>query len=91
MPMSCDRCCSNGGSLGHAGQPPRPTTHDTNGTQILIADKGYYGAAFEADLAAQGVTLLCPARRGEAPRPGERFLKPLRQISESIFDPSSVP
>ncbi len=58
----------------------------THSTQILIADKGYYGAAFEADLAAAGVTLLRPARKGESPRPGERFFKPLRQIVESIFD-----
>ena len=58
----------------------------THSTQILIADKGYYGAAFEADLAAEGVTLLRPARKGESPRPGERFFKPLRQIVESIFD-----
>jgi len=57
-----------------------------HGTQILIADKGYYGAQFEADLAAAGITLLRPARKGEPPRHGERFFKPLRQTVESIFD-----
>lgn len=50
----------------------------------LIGDKNYYGAAFEADLTEQGVTLLRPTRQGEPPRPGGRFLKPLRQIIESV-------
>ncbi len=51
-----------------------------------IADKNYFGAAFEADIAASGITLLRPTRRGENPRPGEQFFKPLRQIIESIND-----
>jgi hypothetical protein len=51
-----------------------------------IGDKNYYGAAFEADVAGAGVDLLRPARKGEKPRPGERFFKPLRQIIESIND-----
>lgn len=55
-------------------------------TQTLIADKGYHGARFEADLSAAGITLLRPARKGEQPRGGEQFFKPLRQIVESIFD-----
>jgi hypothetical protein len=50
----------------------------------LIGDKNYYGKAFEADLASRGVTLLRPTRKGEHPRPGERFFKPLRQIIESV-------
>ena len=50
----------------------------------LIADKNYYGRAFEADLAAAGMNLLRPARSGEKPRSGERFFKPLRQVIESI-------
>jgi hypothetical protein len=54
--------------------------------QILIGDKNYYGRAFEADLADAGITLLRPTRKGEQPRPGERFFKPLRQIIESIND-----
>ena len=52
--------------------------------QVLIADKNYYGTAFEADLAAAGVELLRPARKGEKPRAGQRFFKPLRQVIESI-------
>jgi len=51
-----------------------------------IADKNYYGTAFEADVAATGIDLLRPARKGEAPRPGEQFFKPLRQIIESVND-----
>jgi hypothetical protein len=33
-----------------------------------IADTNYYGKAFEADLAASGIDLLRPARKGEQPR-----------------------
>jgi Transposase DDE domain len=53
---------------------------------MWIGDKNYYGAPFEADVAGTGVELLRPARKGERPRPGERFFKPLRQIIESIND-----
>ncbi|MDQ3628016.1 MAG: IS982 family transposase, partial [Actinomycetota bacterium] len=52
----------------------------------LIGDKNYYGKAFEADLAATGITLLRPTRKGEQQRLGERFFKPLRQIIESVND-----
>jgi hypothetical protein len=52
----------------------------------LIGDKNYYGRAFEADLAEQGITLLRPARKGEKPRQSQRFFKPLRQIIESVND-----
>ena len=52
--------------------------------QMLIADKNYYGAGFEAALARAGLTLLRPARKGEPDRPGTRFFKPLRQIIESV-------
>ena len=58
----------------------------TPGRQILIADKNYFGKAFESDLADSGIGLLRPARKGEPPRPGERFFKPLRQVIESIND-----
>src|SRR5574337_1344876 len=51
-----------------------------------IADKNYFGATFEADVAATGIDLLRPARKGECPRPGEQFFKPLRQIIESVND-----
>ena len=54
--------------------------------QILIGDKNYFGSDFEATLATAGLTLPRPARKGEAERPGSRFLKPLRQTAESIFD-----
>ena len=65
------------GTPALAGRSPR---------QILLADKNYYGAAFEAGLAGAGLDLLRPARKGEPERPGGRFLKPLRQIVESVND-----
>jgi hypothetical protein len=52
--------------------------------QVLIADKNYYGAGFEAALAGAGLTLLRPGRKGESERPGTRFFKPLRQVIESV-------
>jgi hypothetical protein len=51
-----------------------------------IGDKNYYGTAFEADVADTGIDLLRPSRKGEKPRPGEQFFKPLRQIIESVND-----
>ena len=54
--------------------------------QILIADKNYYGQAFQTTLHQAGLTILRPARAREAPRPGDRFFRPLRQTIESIFD-----
>ncbi len=54
--------------------------------QVIIADKGYVGRDFENELNTAGITLLRPARKGEPPRPGHRFFKPLRQIIESIND-----
>jgi hypothetical protein len=53
---------------------------------LIIGDKNYYGKTFEAGLAAAGVDLLRPTRKGEQPRTGERFFKPLRQIIESVND-----
>lgn len=52
--------------------------------QTLIADRNYYGREFEQALAAAGVELLRPARKGESPRPGAALFKPLRQVIESI-------
>ena len=52
--------------------------------QTLIADKHYYGRDFEHALHTAGVVLLRQARKGEAPRPGARLFKPLRQTIESI-------
>ena len=52
--------------------------------QVLVADKGYRRAGFEAELAAAGITLIRPATKSEPPRPHQRFLRPLRQTIESI-------
>jgi len=52
--------------------------------QILIADKGYRSKAFEAGLAEAGITLIRPAHKTEKPRPLQRFLRPFRQIIESV-------
>jgi hypothetical protein len=52
--------------------------------QILIADKGYRSARFETELADAGITLIRPAYRTEKPRPLQRFLRPFRQIIESV-------
>ena len=54
--------------------------------QIMIGDKNYFGAEFEAALPQAGIDLLRPARKGETERPGARFFKPLRQVIESIND-----
>jgi len=62
-----------------------PTLTD-RGRQIMIGDKNYFGADFEATLPEAGITLLRPARKGEPERPGARFFKPLRQTIESIND-----
>ena len=52
--------------------------------QTIIADKGYRSQAFEKALNQAGMTLIRPATRTEQPRPGNRFLKPFRQIIESV-------
>ena len=54
--------------------------------QLLIADKNYYGHDFETELNNTGIDLLRKARKGERPRPGGQFFKPLRQVVESVFD-----
>lgn len=54
--------------------------------QTIMADKGYYGRVFEDNLDEVGIVLLRPARKGEPPRDGAQFLKPLRQRIESVFD-----
>jgi len=61
-----------------------PALLATRPDQTLITDKHYYGAGFEAELAAQGVRLLRPARQGEPDRAGAHLLRPLRQVIESI-------
>ena len=52
--------------------------------QTLIADKGYRSASFEHALNAAGIALIRPAAKTEQPRPGRQFLRPLRQIIESV-------
>ena len=54
--------------------------------QIVIGDKNYFGREFEAELTEAGLDLLRPARKGEPPRAGTKFFKPLRQVIESIND-----
>ncbi len=67
------------GILDAAPDLTGPAAHRT-----VIADKHYYGRAFEATLATQGLTLLRPVRAGEKPRSGAHLLKPLRQVIESV-------
>src|SRR5712672_1623324 len=52
--------------------------------QVLIGDKNYFGRDFEHDLTEREITLLRPVRKGEAKRAGQQFLKPLRQVIESV-------
>jgi hypothetical protein len=52
--------------------------------QTIIADKHYYGRAFEHALTDGDLRLLRHARKGEPPRAGAELFKPLRQTIESI-------
>ena len=52
--------------------------------QTVIADKGYRSTEFEAMLNTHGATLIRPTYGKEPERPGQRFLRPFRQIIESI-------
>jgi len=61
-----------------------PDLLDQRVGQTIIADKGYRSAELDATLADRGATLIRPAFKTEAARPGTRFLRPLRQIIESI-------
>lgn len=54
--------------------------------RLIAADKNYFGREFEESLITQGFSLLRKKRAKEAPRPGARLLKPIRQIIESVFD-----
>jgi antitoxin (DNA-binding transcriptional repressor) of toxin-antitoxin stability system len=54
------------------------------GGEIVIADKGFAGAEFEAHVTALGSTLLRPDRKDEQPRFGS--LGGIRQWIESTFD-----
>ncbi len=52
--------------------------------QTLMADKGYRSKDFDTACAEHGIELIRPTMKNEATRPGQRFLKPFRQIIESI-------
>ena len=58
--------------------------------QVILADKGFAGADFEAFLDDLGVHLVRPARRNakadHEPTPVERALLKMRQWIEAIFD-----
>ncbi len=60
------------------------TTLSERSGQILMADKGYRSTIFEAELNTRSVTLIRPTFGKEPARPGQRFLRPFRQIIESI-------
>jgi hypothetical protein len=53
---------------------------------ILVVDKGYHDAETEAWLNDRGVTLIRPAYKGEAPRPGRTLVRAVRQTIESVND-----
>jgi hypothetical protein len=59
---------------------------DGRAGQVIIGDKNYYGADFEAALAEARLTLLRPARKGEPEPAGRQYFKPLRQVIESVND-----
>jgi hypothetical protein len=52
--------------------------------QALMADKGYRSVNFETELNGHGITLIRPTLKSEPARPGQRLLKPFRQIIESV-------
>jgi hypothetical protein len=52
--------------------------------QILMGDKGYRRADFETELNSAGITFIRPTFGKEPPRPHQRFLRPFRQIIESV-------
>lgn len=54
------------------------------GGLIVVVDKGYRDAATERLLNDHGVTMIRPAYRGEAPRPGRMIRRALRQTIESV-------
>ncbi len=52
--------------------------------QTLIGDKGYFGRLFEQEPTEREIGLLRPVRKGEARRAGQKYLKPFRQVIESV-------
>lgn len=61
---------------------PQLLTHRPG--QTIIADRGYTSHAFETDLATRGTSLLMPAYRNRATRPGAHLTKPVRQLIEAV-------
>jgi hypothetical protein len=54
--------------------------------QKIMGDKGYASSEFEAFLADHGASLIRPARSDDKARTSSRFLRPLRQLIESVND-----
>jgi hypothetical protein len=52
--------------------------------KVLMADKGYRSAELDRFAADAGVNLVRPAMKNEPARPGQWFLRPFRQIIESV-------
>jgi hypothetical protein len=61
-----------------------PELLDAHPGQVVFADKGYRSAELESFLAEGYAVLARPACKDETLRPGARFLKPRRQIIESV-------
>jgi len=55
-----------------------------HGGQTLMADKGYRSKELDSFMADLGIELIRPATKAEPERPGQRFLKPFRQVIESV-------
>jgi hypothetical protein len=53
---------------------------------VIIADKGYLSKELDTYLTQRGTQLLRPSYRNHTPRPGQRLLKPIRQLIESVND-----
>ncbi len=52
--------------------------------QVLMGDKGYRRASFDEALAEAGITMVRPTFGNDQPRPHQQFLRPFRQIIESV-------
>jgi hypothetical protein len=63
---------------GPAGRPPRPGPH----RRQELPRPRLRGPA----IAEEGIRRLRPARKGEPPRAGAQYFKPLRQVSETVSD-----
>lgn len=53
--------------------------------QVIISDRGYRSAEFEARLNAAGMTQIRPAAKNEKTRPYQQFLRPFRQLIEATI------